>query len=100
MDIRAVGTGGASGWPEPGCRCASCLRAARENPRTPSAIVIGGVLRLGLDGPAGATGRYAADGYLVRETPGGWDVTAPDGARLLYQPRPGRAEGGPYDVAF
>jgi adenosylcobinamide kinase / adenosylcobinamide-phosphate guanylyltransferase len=100
MDIRAVGTGGASGWPEPGCRCASCLRAARETPRAPSAIVVGGVLRLGLDGPASATGRYTADGYLVRETPGGWDVTAPDGARLLYQPRPGRAEGGPYDVAF
>jgi adenosylcobinamide kinase / adenosylcobinamide-phosphate guanylyltransferase len=105
MDIRAVGTGGAGGWPEPGCRCASCLRAAGETPRTPSAVVVGGVLRLSLDGPASAADGYAGDGYAaagfrVREIPGGWDVTAPDGGRLLYQPRPGSAEGGPYDVAF
>jgi adenosylcobinamide kinase/adenosylcobinamide-phosphate guanylyltransferase len=94
MEVIAGGTGGASGWPEPGCRCASCLRAARVTPRTPSAVVVDGVLRLGLDGPAGEHGNH-----LVREIPGGWDVTAPDGARLLYLGDP-PADAAPYDVAF
>jgi adenosylcobinamide kinase / adenosylcobinamide-phosphate guanylyltransferase len=53
-----------------------------------------------------------AAGYRVRRVPdaraggaGGWDVTAPDGGRLLYPAGPGSApappEGtAPYDVAF
>ena len=28
MRVLVEGSGGASGWPEPGCRCASCLRQA------------------------------------------------------------------------
>jgi adenosylcobinamide kinase/adenosylcobinamide-phosphate guanylyltransferase len=105
VDIRADGTGGAAGWPEPGCRCASCLRAARTAPRAPSAIVVDGVLRLGLDGPSGQhSGQYGGQHsgqygqHRVAEVPGGWVVTAPDGARLLYLGDP-PAGSGPYDVA-
>jgi adenosylcobinamide kinase / adenosylcobinamide-phosphate guanylyltransferase len=96
VDVIATGTGGADGWPEPGCRCASCLRAARAGTRrAPSAILVDGTLRLGPDGP-GEPG-----GHVVREIPGGWDVTGPDGGRLLYLPRPGFPErAAPYDVAF
>lgn len=96
MRVTASGTGGTRGWPEPGCRCASCQRAGREGSgRAPSAIVIDGVLRLSADGLTGQSGEYE-----VREVPGGWDVTAPDGARLLYLPGPGVPEpAGPYDIA-
>jgi adenosylcobinamide kinase / adenosylcobinamide-phosphate guanylyltransferase len=124
MRVLTTGTGGASGWPEPGCRCASCLRAVGAA-RARSSIVIDGVLTLGPEeaGPEGArsedagpaldpegtdregTGPRPADGYIVRQVPGGWDVTAPDGERLLYPARPGAvlapAEGtAPYDIAF
>jgi adenosylcobinamide kinase / adenosylcobinamide-phosphate guanylyltransferase len=95
MDVIAAGTGGRSGWPQPGCRCASCLGMTRAGTkREPSAIVIDGALRLGLDGPDGGHA-----GYAVHEVNGGWDVTAPDGARLLYlgDPPPDTA---PYDIAF
>jgi adenosylcobinamide kinase / adenosylcobinamide-phosphate guanylyltransferase len=96
MHVVAVGTGGAAGWPEPGCRCASCLRAARAGGRrAPSAILIDGVLTLG---PAPAD---KGSGHVVREIPGGWDVTAPDGERLLYLARAdGAGAKGPYDIAF
>jgi len=61
---------------------------------------------------AGAAGGDAA-GYRVlpladahgREETGGWDVTAPDGGRLLYPARPGMVPVPPegaaaYDIAF
>ena len=112
MRVLVEGTGGAHGWPEPGCRCASCLRRARDgNARKRSAIVVNGVLRLAV----GET-EPAAAGYLVRRLPdargaegsgglGGWDVTAPDGGRLLYPAGPGAVPvpppgAGPYDLAF
>src|SRR6185437_11973222 len=42
------GSGGTAGWPQPGCRCASCLRqAAAGNARMPSTIVVDGQLRIG-----------------------------------------------------
>ncbi len=132
MRVLIEGTGGAHGWPEPGCRCASCLRRARDgSTRKRSAIVVDGVLRLtvGAEEPTVA-------GYLVRRLPdargaagsgglggwasgpgglggsgagpgglGGWDVTAPDGGRVLYPAGPGAVpvplEGAePYDLAF
>ena len=109
MRILVEGSGGSAGWPQPGCRCASCLRqAAAGNSRMQSTIVVDGRLRL--DAWAGDTG--AGAGYRVRRVPdlraggtGGWDVTAPDGGRLLYPAGPGTAptppEGAaPYDVAF
>jgi len=108
MRVLVEGSGGGAGWPEPGCRCASCLRQATAgNARKRSAIVVDGQLRLE---PAG-TGASAA-GYRVRRVAdlrsggaGGWDVTAPDGGRLLYPAGPGAAPAppdgtAPYDVAF
>jgi adenosylcobinamide kinase / adenosylcobinamide-phosphate guanylyltransferase len=110
MRILIEGSGGLSGWPEPGCRCASCLRAAADGSRRlRSAIVVDEVLRLAADerpGPAGGAG------FEVRRLPdardggaGGWDVTSPEGERLLYPAGPGAVPDPPdgagrYDVAF
>ncbi len=130
MRVLIEGSGGSAGWPEPGCRCASCLRqAARGNARRKSTIVVDGLLRLGAEleakdgdgkgfgdgdgkGFGDGDGEESAAGYQVRRVPdrreggtGGWDVTGPDGGRLLYPAGPGAApepaEGSaPYDVAF
>ena len=104
MRVLVEGSGGSAGWPEPGCRCASCLRQAADgNVRARSAIIVDGRLRLGAGDPAGVPG------YQVRRLGNaGWDVTAPDGGRLLYPagpggtgPTPAPPEGtAPYDVAF
>jgi adenosylcobinamide kinase / adenosylcobinamide-phosphate guanylyltransferase len=111
MQVLVEGSGGSAGWPEPGCRCASCLRhGADGHARKESTIVVDGRLRLGAGSGAGKEG--GAAGYRVRRVAdaraggtGGWDVTAPDGGRLLYPAGPGSApsppEGtAPYDVAF
>jgi len=128
MRVVIEGTGGVSGWPEPGCRCASCLGQVMDGSiRKQSTIVVDGVVRLGAggggagDAAAGAGGAVAGDagdqelpgGYLVRRLAdardpgraGGWEVTTADGRRLLYPAGPGAmpqpAEGaGPYDIAF
>ena len=117
MRVLVEGSGGRAGWPEPGCRCASCLRQATDgNVRKESAIVVDGRLRLGPgDGKWRGDGKGSAAGYRVRRVAdaraggtGGWDVTAPDGGRLLYPAGPGGKgsvpvppEGtAPYDVAF
>ena len=104
MRILVEGSGGSAGWPQPGCRCASCLRqAAAGNVRERSSVLIDGRLRLGAGEPAGVPG------YRVRRLrDAGWDVTGPDGGRLLYPAGPGERgsapappEGSaPYDVAF
>jgi len=115
MKVQIAGTGGAAGWPEPGCRCASCLRAA-DSPRARSAIVIDGSLTLSAEGADQAAGSEqtgdahpTADtdrtGHRVLAIPGGWDVTAPDGQRLLYPAGPGAVPVPPdgtasYDIAF
>jgi adenosylcobinamide kinase / adenosylcobinamide-phosphate guanylyltransferase len=129
MRVLIEGSGGASGWPQPGCRCASCLRKSMDgNVRVRSTIVVDGKVRLGSAGSGDAgsedtgTGEPVAPGYRVRrladareaggpgepggaEGPGGWDVTTPDGGRLLYPARPGAVPVPPdgaarYDVAF
>jgi adenosylcobinamide kinase / adenosylcobinamide-phosphate guanylyltransferase len=132
MHVLIEGTGGASGWPEAGCRCASCLRTAvGGRTRKRSSIVIDGAVVLGVAGGpaaggdgardlAGAAGgdggrdlAEAAGGYRVRGLAdaggggelGGWEVTGPDGGRLLYPARPGAVPVPPdgaaaYDVAF
>jgi adenosylcobinamide kinase/adenosylcobinamide-phosphate guanylyltransferase len=100
MHVLVDGSGGSSGWPEPGCRCASCLRCrAGGSIRKRSTIVVDGVLRLGVEGTAGAAG------FRVQQLPGGWEVTTADGGRLLYPAGPGAvplpAEGAArYDIAF
>ena len=98
MEVLVEGSGGAAGWPQPGCRCASCLRQVADgHTRAPSSIIVDGRVRLG-------AGR--AEGYQVRRVAGGgWDVTGPDGGRLLYPAGPGAApappEGtAPYDIAL
>ena len=57
MRVLVEGSGGSAGWPEPGCRCASCLRqAAAGNTRERSTIVVDGRLRLGAGTEAGEAG--------------------------------------------
>ena len=94
MRILVEGSGGAAGWPQPGCRCASCLRMS-GNPRARSTILIDGLVRLGLEGAEGAD----AGGYRILPVSGGWEVTAPDGGRLLYGGVPEEGAGA-YDIAF
>jgi adenosylcobinamide kinase / adenosylcobinamide-phosphate guanylyltransferase len=111
MRILVEGSGGESGWPEPGCRCASCLRQAMDGSlRKRSTIVVDGVMRLG---NGEAKDEEVPEGYLVRRLDdardpgraGGWDVTAPDGGRLLYPAGAGAVpkvpgDAGRYDVVF
>ena len=98
MDVRFLGTGGTGGWPRPGCRCASCLRAAASGPhRLPTALLIDDRLRIEAGQPPPATA-----GYQVSELPGGWEITGPDRARLLLA-APGAvpetpAQTRPYDL--
>ena len=124
MRVLVEGSGGAAGWPQPGCRCASCLRVD-GHARKRSTIVVDGVVRVGVGGAgvggagvggagvgdadvAADAGGYGvqrvADGRDPRET-GGWEVTSPDGGRLLYAAGPGAVpvpeEGAAaYDIAF
>ncbi len=136
MRVLVEGSGGSAGWPEPGCRCASCLRQAADgNTRKKSTIVVDGRVRHGIESTGGRDegggdegggdeggedegGEDAeredmrvAAGYCVqrladtRGGAGGWELTAPDGGRLLYPAGPGAVpvppEGAaPYDVAF
>jgi adenosylcobinamide kinase/adenosylcobinamide-phosphate guanylyltransferase len=131
MRVLVEGSGGSAGWPEPGCRCASCLRHAVDGiQRLQSTIIVDGRIRLGgRNEERGGEEERGADeerggeeeagdkeqsaaGYRVRRVadaraggPGGWDVTAPDGGRLLYPAGPGAAPEPPegsasYDVAF
>ena len=138
MRILVEGSGGAAGWPEPECRCASCLRQAADGTaRERSTIVVDGAVRLGPGEPAGigdgvgvesrdgvgvesrdgVEGRdgagVLAGGYRVGrlgdardgQAAGGWEVTGPDGRRVLYAQGPGAVpvppEGaGRYDAVF
>jgi adenosylcobinamide kinase/adenosylcobinamide-phosphate guanylyltransferase len=99
MDVRFLGTGGPAGWPEPGCRCASCLRAAPGGGRRAGGVLVDGQLRI----DPGQPPRGAPDGYRVAPVPGGWDITGPSGARLLATAGPGAipdppVETRPFDV--
>jgi adenosylcobinamide kinase/adenosylcobinamide-phosphate guanylyltransferase len=110
MRVLVEGSGGAAGWPEPGCRCASCRRQSLAgNARGRSAILIDDVLRVGVLGAPGG----ASPGYRIAELGdaraagelGGWEVTGPDGGRLLYPAGPGAVPAPPpgaagYDIAF
>jgi len=105
MEVRLAGTGGSGGWPQQGCGCASCtrLRAAGRS-RAPALVVVDGVLRAG-SGEAPADPGKVPDRYRVQRMPGAWDVTAPDGGRLLVADGSGvapdpPADAGPYDIAL
>jgi adenosylcobinamide kinase / adenosylcobinamide-phosphate guanylyltransferase len=109
VDAVLIGTGGTDGWPEPGCRCASCQRAAAAGPgRSPGRVLVDGTLLL-TPGTPPAAGRAAAGtgrpGHRVLAVPGGWDITGPDGGRLLAAAGPGqvpepRDGAAPYDLAL
>jgi adenosylcobinamide kinase / adenosylcobinamide-phosphate guanylyltransferase len=98
MEVRLAGTGGGGGWPLQGCGCASCarLRAAGQS-RSPARVIVDGAFQIGFEEPPA--------GYQVLRMPGAWDVTAPDGGRLLVadgsgvtpEPPAGR---GPYDIVL
>jgi adenosylcobinamide kinase/adenosylcobinamide-phosphate guanylyltransferase len=91
MRIDLLGTAGPHGWPEPGCRCASCgrLRASGDAHRPPTLVLVDGV-------PLEECPR--------EEVPGGYDVRAPGGERILYASGPGAAPepmpGVRYDAAL
>lgn len=66
MDVLLLGTGGAGGWPNPFCTCASCcsLRAAGEA-RGPTAVLVDDVLLLDA-GPEAARAAARAGRDLAR----------------------------------
>jgi adenosylcobinamide kinase/adenosylcobinamide-phosphate guanylyltransferase len=105
VDAVLIGTGGARGWPEPGCGCASCRRAAASGPpRSPSQALIGGTLILQPGQPL-RPGPDAPGGYRVSALAGGWDITGPDGTRLLAAAGPDQVpepagDALPYDLVL
>jgi adenosylcobinamide kinase / adenosylcobinamide-phosphate guanylyltransferase len=110
--VLLIGTGGTGGWPQGGCRCASCMRARSAGAqRAPSRVRVDGVLEFSagelIDDPAARAVTTAASSPAHRITtlPGGLDITGPDGRRLLLAARPGQvpepAPGStPYDIAL
>jgi adenosylcobinamide kinase / adenosylcobinamide-phosphate guanylyltransferase len=75
MDIRLLGTAGADGWPATGCGCASCARLrAAGIAYEPTRVLVDGV-------PLEECSRW--------KVPGGYDVRAPGGERLLVAEGPG-----------
>ncbi len=121
MRVLVEGSGGSAGWPQPGCRCASCLRQVMDgNTRMRSTIVVDERVRLGIGEPGGGAGYQdrgggypgggssylgGGAGYQVDAIAGGWELTTPDGGRLLYPAGPGAVpvppeDAAPYDVAF
>ena len=86
-----VGTGGDGGWPEPGCRCASCAGAcAAGRTRAPAAVRLDGhPLGPGLGRPGDClhVGPHRLRLHSAAR-PGrlAYAVTGADGVRLLYAP--------------
>ncbi|MEV4564816.1 bifunctional adenosylcobinamide kinase/adenosylcobinamide-phosphate guanylyltransferase [Nonomuraea sp. NPDC049419] len=76
MKVLLTGTAGASGRPEPGCRCVSCA-APPPGRRRPFGFVVDGVVTY----PFGDL----PDGY--RPCAGGLGLACPDGTRLLHLPQ-------------
>ncbi len=102
-----IGTGGASGWPLADCRCASCMlaRTARLH-RAPGRIRIDDTIEV-IAGQhiVEGTGFQSGPAHRIVAVPGGWDVTGPDGARLLLAAGPGQLPAPPpgtqpFDIAL
>jgi adenosyl cobinamide kinase/adenosyl cobinamide phosphate guanylyltransferase len=104
MDVQVRGTGGPYGYPQAGCRCASCCTASRSSVvRAPAEVLIDGVLRIAGTQPQDQP--EPRGGYRTEPVTGGVDVTAPDGARLLWAAGPGeipepRGNAAPYDLVL
>ncbi len=74
-EVRLLGTAGPAGWPEAGCRCASCTRMRAAGLRVePTRVLLDGV---------------PLDRCRRREVPGGYDVRSPRGHRVLFASQPG-----------
>jgi adenosylcobinamide kinase/adenosylcobinamide-phosphate guanylyltransferase len=107
VDALVIGTGGARGWPENGCRCASCMRArAGGMRRAPGRVLVDGWLEVVPGRPLfPGTGPSPAAALHIEQLPGGFDITSPDGGRLLLAAGPGEVPvpppgALPYDVAL
>ncbi|WP_327103207.1 bifunctional adenosylcobinamide kinase/adenosylcobinamide-phosphate guanylyltransferase [Nonomuraea glycinis] len=93
MNVLLTGTAAGTGWPEPGCPCASCAVRDGEGPgRRPFGVVVDDVVPFPFDD--------LPEGYATHA--GGLGLTAPDGSRLLYAPAGSRppADGPAYDVVL
>ncbi len=107
MHALLIGTGGAAGWPEDGCRCASCMRArAAGQHRRPGRVLVDGSLEF-TPGHAFIPGtrQHRDPAHRVARLPGGYDITGPDGGRLLLAGGPGEIpepadDSAPYDLAL
>ncbi|AQZ64964.1 Adenosylcobinamide-phosphate guanylyltransferase [[Actinomadura] parvosata subsp. kistnae] len=91
MKVLLTGTAGGAGWPEPGCRCASCSALPPAH-RRPFGLVVDGAIPFPFaDPPAG---------YQVRA--GGLGLAGPDGSRLLCLPRdrPVPSDENRYDMVL
>jgi adenosylcobinamide kinase / adenosylcobinamide-phosphate guanylyltransferase len=110
MDVQLLGTGGPAGWPQAGCRCASCLRAAAAGRRRgPGGLLVDGQLRIDPGQPPRPAhpggGQDSVAGYRIKALAGGWDITGPEGARLLVAAGPGAVPDpppgtAPYDLVL
>jgi adenosylcobinamide kinase / adenosylcobinamide-phosphate guanylyltransferase len=107
VDVLLTGTGGAGGWPQPGCRCASCRRADSAGlRRKPGRVVVDGLVEFTPGHPpTRGTGSPSAAAHRIETVAGGFDVTGPDGGRLLLAAGPGHppqppSGAAPYDVAL
>jgi adenosylcobinamide kinase / adenosylcobinamide-phosphate guanylyltransferase len=106
VDALVIGTGGACGWPEDGCRCASCMRARSAGQyRAPGRVRVADWLEVAPGEPIlPGTGPDPAAAH-VEQVPGGLDITGPAGDRLLLAGGPGEVPvpppgTRPYDVAL
>ncbi len=107
MDALVIGTGGASGWPEAGCRCASCMRARSAGlRRAPGRVLVDDWLEVVPGRPlVPGTGPSPAAALRIERLPGGLEITDPDGSRLLLAGGPGEIPApqpgaSPYDIAL
>ena len=89
MRVLVEGSGGSAGWPQPGCRCASCLRREADGNVQRSTIVVDGLVRFGIEDAEGgdAGGGDAGGGDAEGGDAGGGDAGGGDAGG-------GDAEGG------
>ena len=101
MHALLLGTGGADGWPQDGCRCASCMRARSEGQlRRPGRVLVDGTLEIVPWLPVlPETRPPATPAHVVRQLAGGLDITGPDGGRMLLAAGPGEQPEPPHDAA-
>jgi adenosylcobinamide kinase / adenosylcobinamide-phosphate guanylyltransferase len=102
-----IGTGGTNGWPEDGCRCASCMRAAASGlTRRPGRVLIDGTLEfIPYQRVMTGTGQPGGSAHRIAPVPGGFDITGSDGGRMLLAAGPGALpepdpDAMPYDIAL